>query len=64
MSDMDQMNMDNEWLVGVLRDGQGYHYTATCTGVLWASGWVRCDDSEVARRFAWETGQRAAGGML
>lgn len=57
--DLDFHNMDNEWVTGVMRDGQGWHYTTTRQGVLWASGWIRCEGEDVARAFAWDAGKRA-----
>lgn len=60
--DLDFRNMDNEWLVGVARDGMGFRYTATKQGVLWASGWIRCDSEDYARGAAWALGQRFADG--
>lgn len=29
--------------------GHGFHWWATRAGVLWAKGWVRCDDERGAR---------------
>lgn len=58
-ADYDYWNMDNEWLVGVRPDGQGFAYAASRTGVLWASGWVRCDGEDAARAFAWDIGKLA-----
>jgi hypothetical protein len=56
---LDFRNMDNEWQTGTRQDGQGYHFTASKNGVLWAFGWLRCDSEEYAREAAWGFGRAA-----
>lgn len=52
-------NADNEWIIGLALEGTGWRYTASRNGVLWASGWVRCNDEDAARRAAWSYGLQA-----
>lgn len=53
------MNADNEWVVGAAREGAGWRYSASCNGVLWASGWLRCDTEDQVREFALSVGRQA-----
>lgn len=59
MDDLIMQNVDNEWTVGAAPDGQGYRYTASHIGVLWASGWVRCSTEDDARGIALGVGRIA-----
>lgn len=58
MNDLLMMNMDNQWQTGVTLEGAGYRFAAVKNGMLWASGWVRCDSEEKARAMAWSTGRQ------
>ncbi len=50
------------WQIAFISDGQGYHYTATHTGVLWASGWVRSTAQGRAYAYARDLAQKAKDG--
>lgn len=53
-------NVDNEWSIGLIPDGRGFHFTAVKVGVLWASGWLRCEDgAAIAKDMALATGKLA-----
>jgi hypothetical protein len=48
------------WHITTKFDGSwGYAYTCSHQGVLMATGWVRSDDEEVARRIGLEIGKKA-----
>lgn len=52
-------NADNEWSIGLAREGAGLHYSASRNGVLWASGWVRSSNDEDTARRVWSYGLQA-----
>jgi hypothetical protein len=39
--------------------GQGYDYTASYVGILWAKGWVRASSEDFARETALRIGEAA-----
>lgn len=49
------------WQITVEPSGMGYHYWASDTGVLWASGWLR-GSADHARASALAIGRAAAAG--
>lgn len=52
-------NQSDGWSIAFIPDGNGYHYTAEHSGLMWASGWVRCADQPTARAIVVDIGKLA-----